>query len=160
MCNIWESFTSFFSIKDNCHILKMDAAGSSEIFVSVYQITRHLSRQDLKLQISQQATPQLVLHEFGATQNTKTEQWILLRPPPHFLPSLYLLHSHIALGLTSVLLLTLSGSENASKRSFYGDTAELRCWTVPVSQLYGAAKSIDTLREFVANTRGFSDVTQ
>jgi len=57
-------------------------------------------------------------------------------------------------------LLTLFSSENASKPLLYGDTAELRCWTVPVSQLCRAAKSVNTLREFVAHMMGFSDVTQ
>ena len=84
MCNFWESFTSFFSIKDNCHILEMEKAGSSEMFVSVYHISRRLSRQDLKLQISQQPTTQFVPNEFGATQNAKMEQSTRPRPSPHY----------------------------------------------------------------------------
>jgi len=83
----------------------MEAAGSSEIFVLVYQITRRLSRQDLKLQISKQPTPQFVPNEFGATQNTKRNTQHC--PHTHIFPSLYLLHSHIALGLTNVLFINI-----------------------------------------------------
>jgi hypothetical protein len=62
----------------------MAAAGSSEILVSVYQISRLLSHQDLKLQISQQPTLQFVPNKFAGTQNKNGTVNIAAHPSPLF----------------------------------------------------------------------------
>jgi hypothetical protein len=85
----------------------------------------------------------------------------LARPPPHFFPSLYLLHSHIALGLTAVLFINIFWQWKCFEALILcrpGRAALLDC--ASHIQLYGAAKSVDTLTEFVAHMIGLSDVTR